>query len=180
MTNRLSEPEEFRPWPGDRRYLVGNHGTIIGPKGRPLTWWLVGTRPNYRAVKVPDGRPGRRRQRNAPVHVMVCEAWHGPKPTPRHQAAHGNGDPADNRAVNLRWATPEENQADAKVHGTCSQGERHPSARLTEDQVREILHAVATGPRGTRAAMARKYGIHPGHVTDLVAGKKWAHLDRST
>ena len=54
------------------------------------------------------------------VHRMVLEAFVGPPPSPEHQTAHGNGDRADNRLENLRWATPVENQADVDRHGTRS------------------------------------------------------------
>lgn len=42
---------------------------------------------------------------NRTFHVLVCTAFHGPRPTPRHTADHINRDTSDNRAVNLRWAT---------------------------------------------------------------------------
>lgn len=51
------------------------------------------------------------------VHRMVCEAWHGPPPTPKHQAAHGDCDKENNRPENLRWATQAENLADCKRNG---------------------------------------------------------------
>src|ERR1044072_1408501 len=44
------------------------------------------------------------------VHQLVCEASHGPKPSPAHQVAHfPDSDPLNNRASNLRWATALEN-----------------------------------------------------------------------
>lgn len=52
------------------------------------------------------------------VHKCVLTAFVGPRPTPKHQAAHGNGISIDNRVENLRWATPLENSADKYVHGT--------------------------------------------------------------
>lgn len=37
------------------------------------------------------------------VHTLVCLAFHGPRPTHKHQVAHFNGDKTDNRITNLRW-----------------------------------------------------------------------------
>jgi hypothetical protein len=37
-------------------------------------------------------------------HIAVCLAYHGPKPTPFHEAAHGDGNPQNNSKENLRWA----------------------------------------------------------------------------
>lgn len=52
------------------------------------------------------------------VHVLVLEAFVGPRPTPNHDACHGDGDPLNNRLENLRWATKSENQRDRVRHGT--------------------------------------------------------------
>ncbi|WP_449411892.1 HNH endonuclease signature motif containing protein [Methylobacterium komagatae] len=43
------------------------------------------------------------------VHRLVCEAFHGPAPTPEHQVAHADGTRWNARADNLRWATRTEN-----------------------------------------------------------------------
>lgn len=42
------------------------------------------------------------------LHTLICEAWHGPKPTPNHTVDHINGIRSDNRPENLRWATRRE------------------------------------------------------------------------
>src|SRR5690348_15132724 len=52
------------------------------------------------------------RKRMSLISRLVCEAWHGPPPTPKHEAAHWNGVRTDNRPSNLRWATGAENAAD--------------------------------------------------------------------
>lgn len=39
------------------------------------------------------------------VHILVCTAYHGPKPSPRHVVARNNRDRKDNRPENLRWDT---------------------------------------------------------------------------
>lgn len=43
------------------------------------------------------------------VHRLVCRAFHGPPPTPKHDAHHHNHDRRDNRAANLAWVTRREN-----------------------------------------------------------------------
>lgn len=79
-------------------------GTIIGKRGRPLVPF-----PNidgYPAVRLAGISAG------FPVHRLVCEAFHGPKPTPKHEVAHWDGDKTNNTAPNLRWATHKENCQD--------------------------------------------------------------------
>jgi hypothetical protein len=69
------------------------------------------------------------RGRSARVHSLVLEAFVGPRPA-GHQAAHADGDKLNNAAANLRWATPQENNADKRLHGTLQRGSRsHYGAR---------------------------------------------------
>ena len=39
------------------------------------------------------------------VSILVCEAFHGPKPQPRAIAMHADHDPQNNRPTNLSWST---------------------------------------------------------------------------
>jgi hypothetical protein len=50
------------------------------------------------------------------VPHLVLEAFVGPRPD-RHDACHNNGDPADDRLVNLRWDSRSENMYDMVRHG---------------------------------------------------------------
>ena len=54
-------------------------------------------------------------KRHAYVHVLVCEAFHGHRPSPEHQACHRNDEAQDNRASNLYWGTREQNDHDRYV-----------------------------------------------------------------
>lgn len=56
-------------------------------------------------------------RRTVTVHSIVAEAFHGKRPAGL-EVRHLNGDGLDNRAVNLRWGTHAENQADNVYHGT--------------------------------------------------------------
>lgn len=56
------------------------------------------------------------RLKNYFVHILVCTAFHGPRPTPKHQVDHINRDRWDNRPENLRWVTPHENSLNSITH----------------------------------------------------------------
>lgn len=67
-----------------------------------------------------------------------------------------------------------DNLRDMVKKGRSTRGERNHSAKLTEKQVQEIR--VGYTGRGYAVAVANKYGISPGHVRELISGKKWKHL----
>lgn len=99
-----------------------------------------------------DGRATRCR-----VSRLVCEAYHGPAPSPEHHAAHNDGDISNNHHGNLRWATPAENAADKAIHGTLRSGERVYNARLNAAAVADI-RATPRYP-GVLLDLAKKYGV---------------------
>jgi len=110
------------------------------------------------------------------INRVICRAFHGPAPSEVHQAAHNNGNKQDNRAVNLRWATPKENQADRKVHGTASitgrlPGELNPNVKISADDVLEIRKLCAAG--AYQAEAAKRFGITQGAISKIVRGATW-------
>lgn len=121
----------------------------------------------YAHVMLTDGA----RRAQPRVHVMVCRAFHGPKPTERHQVAHGDGKRSHNRADNLRWATPEENHFDKRQHGTHLTGETHPSAVLAEPNIAPIRRlAELHVPLGV---IAEAFGVSPENVASIRDRKTW-------
>lgn len=157
---------EYRPWPRDTRYLVGDDGTIIGLRGRPL-----------KGV-VRDGRPGTTvtlegREQRILIAVIVCETFHGPRPEGR-QVAHEDGDPLNSRASNLAWKTAQENAADRDRHGRTARGEKNGWARLTEDDVLDIRARRASGE--TLDSIAYSHGVSLQHVWRICRREVWAHV----
>src|SRR5690606_10033103 len=59
------------------------------------------------------------------VHCLVLAAFVSPRPDGM-QGAHNDGNPANNKLANLRWATPKSNLADRVRHGTLLTGGRNP------------------------------------------------------
>jgi hypothetical protein len=106
------------------------------------------------------------------AHRAVCEAWHGPPPSPTHHSAHSDGDKLNNHFTNLRWATPAENNADLVLHGTSARGERNPHAKLTWQSVREIRRSRSE--KGERVIdLAQQYGVCRKTIKDIVHNYTW-------
>ncbi|WP_374198404.1 HNH endonuclease [Streptomyces sp. ISL-12] len=108
------------------------------------------------------------------MHRAVCEAFHGPPPSTAHQAAHLDGNPANNAASNLAWATPSENAAHCAEHGTAQRGALHYASKVTERDVRVIRRARRLGISPAR--LAARFGIHRATVGNIAAGRTWAHV----
>lgn len=108
------------------------------------------------------------------VHTLVCLAFVGPKPSLLHGVAHWDGDPSNNAATNLRWATIVENLDDCIRQGTRLFGERHPGVKLTENDVREIDRLYASGlPQHKIADM---FGVTQSNISVVLLRKSWSHL----
>lgn len=71
------------------------------------------------------------------MHVLVCRAFHGAAPEGQ-EVRHLNGNPPDNRAINLAWGTRSQNMRDKQDHGTdhnankthCPQGHEYTAENI--------------------------------------------------
>ena len=83
---------------------------------------------------------------------IVCDAWHGPRPSDKHGALHKDDDKANDAPTNLYWGTGSDNRADAITNGIRTGG------RLTDDDVVEIKAKYATGQWSQRE-LGYIYGV---------------------
>lgn len=65
-----------------------------------------------------------------------------------------------------------DNMADRNAKGRHSHGEAHYEAKLTEDDIR----AIRLRPY-SYTKMAAMYGVSKGHISNIVAGRKWPHVN---
>lgn len=83
------------------------------------------------------------------------------------------------RCVNPDHLVPgsqSDNLQDAVERGGYGVGEDRPTAKLTEDDVREIRRRYATGEE-TQAEIAEDYPIGRPTVSDIVRRRRWAHVE---
>ena len=145
--NTISEIEEWRPvegWP----YEVSNLGRVrrCGEKqnsthiGRVLKPSPDGF--GYPIVTLSSVKFGRKTKH---VHVLVCTAFYGVRPSENHVVCHEDGVAWNVRADNLNWGTYVKNEADKRRHGTNIAGERSSQTNLTNGDVLEIRRLRKSG-----------------------------------
>lgn len=87
---------------GEVKSLLGKAPRILKPSVNKVTGYA---HVNLRLNKKPHTRL---------VHILVCEAFHGPKPTPTHEVNHDDGVKRNNSESNLGWVTKGENMLHAR------------------------------------------------------------------
>jgi len=96
-------------------------------------------------------------------------------------SSHLNGIRGDNRAENLAWKTPSENNWDKLRHGTSQRGERGTRAVLTANDVASIRALHAQNKFGVKqwgsTLIARELGLPPRAVKHVISGTSWQHLE---
>lgn len=107
------------------------------------------------------------------IHRLVCEAFNGSAPTPKHEVAHRNGVRSDNRASNLYWATHTENEADKLSHGTRLMGTSVGNSKLSEAEIPLIRALSGKMPQH---AIARRFGVSQMIVSKIVRREAWRHV----
>lgn len=174
----MSVAEEWRVIPDYAGYEVSSEGRVRSVerivdgvrRGRPWRMRRPGQLLRLKAgangyLRVQLGKGGRTEL----VHRLVLSAFEGPCPD-GHEGAHRDGQNANNRRANLKWATHAENIADRRAHGTAPVGSRSPNARLTEQQASEIR--LNTGAL-TQTALSAAYSISRTRIRQIQRNEAW-------
>lgn len=183
----MARSEQWRPvrgWEG--LYDVSSLGRVRSTPGRVAHYLRLGKsfeRPvpskiltpyvdadDYDRVKFSRPGDGGNVIHRPKVHVIVCEAFHGPRPGGAH-AAHGDDNRRNNRLANLRWASPTENCSDSRRNGRMPIGERSGTAKITAEQAQAIQASTLSA-----RALGRMFGISAGHAWRIKVAKRWGHL----
>lgn len=104
------------------------------------------------------------------VHRLVLFAFKSVAPDGA-ECRHLDGNHLNNRPDNLEWNTHTVNMQDMSEHGTKLQGEEHPRAKLTENDIREIRAANVT-----ERSLAEQYGVSQVAIHFIRTHKTWKHV----
>lgn len=160
------------PLPTDAKSVDGFPGYFVSPRGevfstqsgfsRKLSSAKCGPTRMYDFVAIrANGKSFSRT-----IHTLVAKAFHGPKPSEKHEARHLDGNTDNNSADNIAWGTRSENSADRTRHGrNC--GPR----KINESIVREIRNRANAGEK--YVGIARTLGISRGCVEKVVHKQTW-------
>ena len=107
------------------------------------------------------------------VHTLVLENFVSPRP-PGMEVCHCDGNRQNNAVGNLRWDTRSGNHQDKRAHGTGTIGERHPSAKLTDELVRKMRSMRADGIPVRQ--LAGEFSVSLGTAFRAISGKSWSHI----
>jgi len=157
--------EEWRDVPGfEGKYKVSNFGRVLSTRREKILKGRLSGGPRSRAylrVQVGDW--------DTYIHVLVLEAFVGPKPSDRHQGAHDDNNPKNNVVANLSWKTPEENAKDKVRHGTvCRTGRTGRPKVLDENKVREIRASTER-----QVDLAKRFGVAKETICHVIARRAW-------
>lgn len=105
------------------------------------------------------------------VHVLVCTAFHGPRPDGL-EVSHLDGNQLNNRADNLAWETKSQNQLRRRDHGTDDIGFKNTRASVTPSQRDSIAERYSMGE--TQQGIADSIGVSRTTVQRIVTGKRFS------
>lgn len=105
-------------------------------------------------------------------HRWMCEATHGPAPSPDHHAAHecGNGHGGCVNPRHIVWKTPTDNARDRLKHGTVRDDKGRPLRKLTHEQVTEILRLKG---QKSHVELGRMFGVSDSQIRKIHRGVSW-------
>lgn len=124
----------------------------------------------YRTIHLANADAGSPRSMRA--HIAVLLTFVGPRPSPKHDGSHMNGDQLDNRLENLCWETRQDNIRRKEQHGTLIYGSRHKCAKLKEHQIPVIRKLIAEG-RLQFKQIAEQFGVSATIINNIDKGRAW-------
>lgn len=160
-------------------YEVSNLGRIrtiwVPNKKRAIRgpWWVLNLKPSRSGYVQVSLRAGVGRREVTLVHMLVLEAFVGPRPTSEGsliEARHLNDCKHDNRLENLAWGTQHENIADALRNKRF-----RSDGKLDPEDVLEIRRRrKEQGASYSELALA--FGVSKPYIGEIIRRESWFRI----
>jgi hypothetical protein len=132
----------------------------------------LGRKNGYGCFKIRE-KGNRDNAKQFKAHRLIYELYKGP--IGDKHVLHKCDNPRCVNPDHLFLGTHQDNIRDMVQKGRAASGAKHPSAKLTPEQVIEIRELYAQGGHTTRS-LGQKYGVNGKHIHNIVTGKKWKNL----
>ena len=159
--------------PSIPRFIVSSAGKVKYCNGKSVEVYCAR---NYLHVVI---RVGRDSVQWIPVHKMVAEAFHGPRPKGK-QINHKDLDKSHNAAKNLEYVTQYENIQHAKANGVIYGQRRGCKGNRPKLRDVDVLRLRQLSKEGWKQRdLARRFEISQPQVSHILSGKHWQWLGES-
>lgn len=176
--------ELWKPIEGFPGYLISNMGRI-----KSLGQWVKGCSSCDRFLKEKGLKPTKdkggysfvrlyknKKNKDRTIHSLVIEHFGEPKPSPKHECNHKDGNTSNDWNTNLEWLTHSENIQHAYDNNLCSnKGEYHYRSKLSEKEVKEIRRLYATG-KYTHKDLSIRFTVVEGTISYIINRRTWKHI----
>lgn len=168
--------ETWRNVPSAPHYLVSSEGRVmVVPYEAPMPHGgtrQYGGEPTVGAWCAEDERyTTTYKGKTYRVAPLVCEAFHGPKPTPDAVCMHLDEDSRNNRPSNLQWGTQQQNLNAPKYLAALSERVR----KICPASAQRIRERYAAGE--LQKAIAADFGIAHQTVSGIVRGSRKCDME---
>lgn len=108
------------------------------------------------------------------VHKLIAEAFI-PNPNNYSFVCHKDGNPENNKAENLYWGTPKQNQQDRYKHGTMCFGSKNFNSKFSEESVYILRKIYQTG-KFTKAELSKILDIENSTICRIISYDSYPHV----
>lgn len=172
---KLEVDEYLSDIPNFSSYSISNFGKVLKKKDNTLIKESY-TTDGYASIKLVDDKGKRTTIR---LNRLVASVFiHNDNPNIKIEVNHKDGNKKNNRATNLEWSTPSDNQKHAYRNNLreSMKGSKNPSSNYTEEQVREVCELLERGHSTKTIMSICNFVKSDGFVNNIKNKKTWKHI----